>query len=307
VSATFSAVVPEATEMEMVQSTFPNPKDRLPDMVEFATMLVAVKSANNNAPFMRRGGKERELRNMELDHGAIRQIFMHMVRGGSAQDRFGRSFQNFMHKPQLIRTINAVKMYRERSLSLGNNICQLMQEERVTYFRQCAFQTSGSEDSDNVFNSVSFKLTQMLFILSYISNDTFQCKPFVKKPDPYFKGRLTLFKNEPLRECFKDYFTPGENLDADPDAVLPFHPDWFAHDIPLFETPLYGNLVAAMYKQVYINPNAYESKMCFFRSLLAETVGSMETELDLVTTAQTKLLGMVVAAFMFLLQHHFFF
>merc|ERR1712100_337035 len=74
-------------------------------------------------------------------------------------------------------------------------------------------------------------------------------------------------------------------------AVRPVHPQWFSLDIPLLESPIFSQVTAVLIAEHRENEGCHYFKVNFFNQFTTKVSASLKTQIDLVSTAQTRLLA----------------
>jgi hypothetical protein len=119
-------------------------------------------------------------------------------------------------------------------------------------------------------------------------------KAIVVKPDPRLKNKAVV--PQELKPTLAAYFEEDDAFQVD--SVLPIHPEWLSHDIPLCESEWYEDCFLLTQKgidpQSDGDPAAFVNKLSFYRMLVTRIEGSLSSQLDMVSTMQQKLLGLMM-------------
>jgi len=273
---------------------FPPTVDMLPSVVDIMSCVVEAKRSQARL-FCR--GSEQGMYGFEADHAVLRQFTLELTAGVTYQDKIKKLWYAFWNKSVLIQTIQAVENMSAKAAAISaGELHVLLQEEQSNYYRQGI---GGTLDACDVHASTSVKLTSLLMLQLLLVKGGRVPVCFTKPPPDHLINRLSLTMDE-LDELDVKYDLFTEK--ADMDAVLPFHPLWFQHNVPLLLGPWFSQLLLWLERKTK-EPHLFMDKVNAHRQLLALILGELKTQLDYVHTMLVKIMGAFAAAWMFVYHH----
>lgn len=199
-------------------------------------------------------------------------------------------FHNWYYKPELIQTIEALTAMDNRITSLGDRLSEVIFGETKSFFRT-------SIQKDAIGSSVSMKVAQLAFLVGYAGIEV-NLKALHEPPPPFLKGLVCVLDEETragLRLTLPDDAVP---------SVRPAHADWFVHDVPLMESPLWTWTHTILKTAEANQSNVFAERMSFLRIFLCEMRSHLKSQLDLVNFAQAKIYALVGTAALTLISHY---
>jgi len=280
--------------MELVPKAadFPQPEDLLPELpMVIRQISLAVKDIPGSFKPRLGGSPGDAMEWIEFENSVINDAVYEQMFGSTYWQGFMRFWKCFWHKERLIETVQAVGAVDSLALLNGRDVGKQLKDQRSTYLRQCF-----SKRTD-VHNTVSMKLAQLLFFHALFLRG--RVPTWLRRPPPANIYNRTSVMNEDFDMNELDVRDGStQPLVEDADEII--HPDWFRHDVPLFMMPVYEEVYQWADAEDLSDPLAFTQKMSSYRGLLSAVRGRLEAKVDLVTTMQTKMAGLLVAGLMWL-------
>lgn len=269
--------------------TFQPPQDVLPNVCELVRKLY-LQAEKDTSLFTLRGDDPR-IQNLNLEHdlALIHQTFVNMLKGETLLEASRQFFYCWYYKRQLIQTIGALETMDARVLVSGDNLPDLFFGETKAYVR-------GSLHQAGIATSVSMKVAQLAFLVGYLSTaDNYKA---LHLPPPAFLQGMECLAGETIREPLRAMLPNSETP-----AIRPAHPDWFRHDVPLMESPMWTGLHANLQRAMSQQDSIFCERMSFLRCLICDTKSHLRWQQDQVTFAQAKVLGVLGSLIVLFVSH----
>jgi len=276
------------------------PCDVLPDMQTVFEVIVQKKRDN---PFLFQpealGGLhvQQQMLALEVDNAAILAAFIPLMAPDGLWPSMKHLWQLLWRKSQLIKTLDAMECLVSSCIQDGNDLAKFISNGRQCYFRQCLEHTI---PDDFVFNTVAMKMVSLLWFMAFIRQGAARERCLYLEPPDWVRNQSHLIKGQPRRNALKETIV---DFDYPEGCTLPIHPGWFAHNVPLLDTPAVTITIAETEYTFKDAPTAYEHQMQFFRMFLVHIRGILKSDLDRVTTVQIQTMGALATCVTFILRH----
>jgi len=265
------------------EKLFAGVADCLPCMQSYAERIVAMRKRDPSLFTLRGGTIDDEFFHAQDDLNLMLKEFMTLMEGRTRLEAFWIYWRQFWQKDVLIQTLESVDQMILRLQERGNLINEVLWSDRMCYYRMCTLL--------DTHNSATVKLSKFIFLVCLVTRKDVPYHATFFPPASWLHHRRAIRPGDPRRSTLQQYDPDNEVPHG---ATTPFHPEWFARTIPLFDTPEFHDVVAEMDNSIRENVNALMDRTSFFKMSFSKMRGVLAKRLDLISQTQAKIIGFVI-------------